>query len=62
MNLAPVSKAVAGALTTLVVAWLVKQGVVLSPEVNDAIGVLIFSLTAAAIGWLGVYLAPKNKG
>lgn len=61
MNLSPVSKAIAGALTAALVALLAKYSVVLAPEVNDAVGVLVYTLVAAAIGYVGVYLAPKNK-
>ena len=57
MNLQTVSKALAGAVVTALVAFLVKHGVVLDAGVSEALTVLV----AALIGFAGVYLAPRNK-
>jgi hypothetical protein len=56
-NLQTVSKALAGALVTALVAFLVKHGVILDPSVSEAITVLI----AALIGFVVVYISPRNK-
>jgi hypothetical protein len=58
MNVATVSKAIAGAIVTALVALLAQHGVIISPDVNDALNVLL----AALIGFIGVYIAPKNRG
>lgn len=50
------SKAIAGAIVAVLVGLLAKYGVVLTDEVNLALTVVI----SAAIGFAGVYLAPKN--
>lgn len=57
MNLQSFSKALAGALVTAVVAYLAKHNVVLGSDIAGALNVLV----AAAIGFVGVYLAPRNK-
>ena len=61
MNLAPVSKAIAGALVAVIVSLLTRYGIVLDPDTNQALVVLADTLTAAAIGYLVVYVSPKNK-
>lgn len=61
MNLAPVSKAIAGAIVTALVALLAKYSIVLDPEVSSAVGVIVYAVVAAVIGYIGVYFAPKNK-
>jgi uncharacterized protein YacL len=61
MNLSSVSKAVAGALVTMIVAYLVKHGITLEPVVTSALGTLIDALVTALAGYLAVYFAPKNK-
>ena len=58
MNLQSVSKALAGAVVTALVAYLAKHNVVLGDDVAGALNVLL----AALVGFVGVYLAPKNKG
>jgi hypothetical protein len=57
----PISKAIAGALVTIIVGLLTKYGIVLTPEVSGAVDVLLNVVIAGAIGFLGVYFAPKNK-
>lgn len=51
------SKALAGAIVAVLVALLAKYGIVLGDELNAAITILV----AAGIGFIGVYIAPKNK-
>lgn len=58
MDLKAVSKAIAGALVTALVAYLSQRGIIIEPQYSDAITLLL----AGAIGFLGVYLAPKNRG
>lgn len=57
MTIQSVSKALAGAAVTALTAFLMKNGIVLDPAVSEAVTVLV----AAAIGFAGVYFAPKNK-
>lgn len=57
MNLQSVSKAVAGAIVASLVAVLARRGLVIDGNVSDALAIVI----AAVIGFLGVYIAPKNK-
>lgn len=57
MNIQAVSKALAGAVVTALTAYLVKHGVVLDSNVSEAATVIL----AAVIGFVGVYLSPKNK-
>lgn len=56
-NFQAVNKAIAGAVGAALVAFLAKKGIVLGPEVNDAVNVLI----AAVVGFVVVYVSPKNK-
>ena len=55
------SKAIAGAIVSIIVALFTKYGIVLTPEVADSVRVIIDVLIAALLGYIGVYLAPKNK-
>ena len=50
-------KAIGGALVAVLVAYLTKQGIIVSPELNNALELVI----AAAIGFAGVYFAPRNR-
>lgn len=61
MELSKVSKAIAGALVTMLTAYLVKHGVTLEPVVINAISTLAEALVTALVGYLAVYFAPKNK-
>lgn len=61
MNLSPVSKAIAGAFAAVLVQLLTRYGIVLDPDTDAAVRVLVDTVTAAAIGYLVVYAAPKNK-
>lgn len=56
MDLAKVSKAIAGAVATVLVGWLAKHGVT-GDELAPAIEVIL----AAVIGFVVVYLSPKNQ-
>lgn len=56
-SISSVSKALAGALVSALVAYLGKHGVVLNDEVTGAVSVLV----AALLGFVVVYLSPKNK-
>jgi hypothetical protein len=55
-GLSSVSKAIAGAIVTALVAFLARHNLVLDQSINNAITVLV----AAVIGFAGVYVAPKN--
>lgn len=54
-----VSKAIAGAVATVIVAYLARKNIII--EGRDVETVIEF-LVAAAIGFLTVYLSPKNRG
>jgi hypothetical protein len=57
MNVRAISKAIAGALATVIVAWLARHDVIIdSPVVETAIEFIV----AAGIGFVTVYLAPRN--
>lgn len=58
MDIRTISKAIAGTLATIVVAWLARNDVVVdSPTVAGIIEYVI----AGIIGFLTVYFAPRNK-
>lgn len=57
MNLQSVSKAIAGAVVTAIVAYAAKHNIVLDSSINEAITVII----AAVVGFAGVYVSPANK-
>lgn len=61
MDVSKVSKALAAALVTMLVAYLTKHGVSLNPVVTDAVGTVVDALVSAAAGFVVVWLAPKNK-
>jgi predicted transcriptional regulator len=54
--MAAVSKAIAGALTAALVSYLMKENIVIADELPNAIEVIL----SAVIGFIGVYLAPRN--
>ena len=56
-SLQTVSKAIAGAISAALVAYLAKKGIVLGADVSSAVAVII----AAVIGFGLVYVSPKNK-
>jgi hypothetical protein len=62
MDLKKVSKALAGAGAAILVALLGKLGVMLPAEFSSALEVVLDLIIAALIGYLAVYLVPKNKG
>ncbi len=57
MNLASVSKAIAGAIVAALVSYLTARGIIINQEVGEAVSVLI----AALIGFVGVYISPRNR-
>lgn len=57
MSVASVSKALGGALAAALVNFLTQRGIVIDPELSDALSVVI----AAAIGFVVVYFSPRNK-
>lgn len=61
MELKAVSKALAGAAATLLAVLLLKVGVILTPEVSDAVQVVLEFAFAGVLGFGLVFLAPKNK-
>lgn len=56
MALSSVSKAIAGAIVTGLVTFLARHNIVLDDSVSNAIVVLV----SAVVGFVGVYVAPKN--
>lgn len=56
-----ISKAVAGAIVTAIVALVARFGFQADQLTADALNVVITALLAAVAGFIGVYLAPKNK-
>lgn len=56
-----VSKAIAGAIVAALVALLARYGFNADESVQSALDFLITTLLGAAAGFIGVYLAPKNK-
>lgn len=62
MDLTKVSKAIAGAVAAVLAGVLAKWlGTVYTPEVDEAVRVIVDLVVAGALGYLMVYLAPKNK-
>lgn len=57
-SLQKVSKAVAGAVATVVVAWLAQRNIIIE---GADISTLVETLIAAGIGFVAVYFAPRNK-
>lgn len=57
MDYRPISKAIAGAVATMLVAWLARNDVVID---NAQVAGIVEFLISAAIGFAVVYLAPKN--
>ena len=58
MELQTFSKAIAGFLGAAIAAFLIKQNIIITDELSDALEILLSALITGAI----VYLAPKNKG
>lgn len=56
-----VSKAIAGALVSAVIALAARYGFSADQVTQDALNVLATALLAGLVGFAGVYLAPKNK-
>lgn len=57
MNIQSVSKAIAGAVVGALVTFLSQRGIVIDPELNSALQLVV----AAAVGFVVVYFAPRNK-
>ena len=56
-----VSKAIAGALASILIALLAKWHVVLTPEVSDAVSTILQAVMAAIVGFVVVWHAPSNR-
>lgn len=56
-----VSKAIAGAVVTAVVALMSRYGFNADETVQSALEVIVTAAIAAITGFVTVYLAPKNK-
>lgn len=56
-----VSKALAGALVSAVVALAARYGFNADQTTQDALEVIVTAILGAVIGFIGVYVAPKNK-
>jgi len=61
MDLAPISKAIAGGIVGLVVALVARFGWQPDAPTMSAIGVIVTSLVGYGVGHVAVYFAPKNK-
>lgn len=61
MDLATVSKAIAGGLISALVAVAAHYGWQPHAETVTALGVLVTALVGYVVGHVAVYLAPKNK-
>ena len=62
MDIAKVSKAIAGAIAAIVAAQLAKWlGSIYTPELDEAIKLIIDLMVTGGIGYLTVWAAPKNK-
>lgn len=55
--LKPYSKAIAATLAGMIVAWLMKNNIVIADGLPDALEILIGAIITGAV----VYFAPKNK-
>jgi hypothetical protein len=56
-SLKPVSKAIAGTLAGLIVAFLMKHNIVIADGLSDALEVVISAVIVGVV----VYFAPKNE-
>ena len=56
-----VSKAIGGALTAAVVALAARYGFEADESVQNALEVIVTAVLAAIVGFIGVYIAPKNQ-
>lgn len=62
MDVQKVSKAIAGAIAAVLAGLLAKWlGSVYTPELSEAVRSVVDILVTAGLGYLVVYLAPKNK-
>lgn len=62
MELSKISKAIAGAVAAIVAGLLAKWlGSVYTPDIDSAVRLLVDLAVTGVIGYLVVYLAPKNK-
>lgn len=62
MDIGKVSKAIAAALAAVLAGQLAKWlGSVYTPELDEAVRLIIDLVVTGALGYFAVYLAPKNK-
>jgi hypothetical protein len=61
MAIKTVSKAIAGAIVASLVALAARYGFSADESVQSALEVIVTALLGAISGFVGVYLAPKNK-
>lgn len=62
MELSKVSKAIAGAVAAIVAGLLAKWlGAVYTPDIDSAVRLLVDLAVTGLLGYIMVYLAPKNK-
>lgn len=57
MNLKPISKAIAGLIGGALAVFLTKQDILITPELQDSIEIIIGAIITALI----VFVSPKNK-
>lgn len=61
MDLSPIYKAVAGGVAGAIVALAARYGFHASPDVVNAVSVIVTAAFGYAVGHLTVFLAPANK-
>jgi hypothetical protein len=61
MNISSVSKAIAAGVVTVILTYLAKHGMNLSPVVTDAANTLLLAVVSYVVAHAAVYFAPKNK-
>jgi hypothetical protein len=62
MDIKKVSKAIAGMLAAIVAGQLVKWlGSLYTPDVDEALRIVMDLIVTGVLGYFTVYLAPKNK-
>lgn len=60
-SLQTVSKAIGGALAGSLIGLAARFGFNADQNTTDALGVVFTALVSAVVGFVAVYLAPKNK-
>lgn len=56
-----VSKAIGGALAGAIIGLAARFGFDADQNTTDALGIILTALVSAGVGFISVYLAPKNK-